>query len=600
MANPNKLNISALDFDLLKDSIKTFLQSQDQFTDYNFEGAGLTVLLNILAYNTHYMSYYLNMIANEMYLDSADRRDSVVSIAKDLNYVPRSRKSSTAVVNLLITPPGSPPAPATITIDRYTKFNSSLDGISYNFITDRAVTASLNEGSYLVSNLTLKEGMAYTYKYVVNTSTAQRFIIPNAGIDTGSLVVRVQESSENSLLTTYILADDINELNGLSKVFFLQEIEESKYEVYFGDDIIGRKLVDGNIVYIDYISCNGDDPNYCNIFVPSGHVAGYEDVEVETVTAAFGGAEREDQESIRFSAPKNYETQNRAVTVGDYKVILARDYPNVDSVAVWGGENNNPPQYGKVFLSLKPVSGYVITETTKQTIVREILKKRNIVSIIPVIIDPEYIFLKVSTLVKYDADSTTQTADDIKTLIINKIQTFANTEIGKFDRVFRYSKLSRFIDDADPAITNNLTTIQMQKRFEPRLNVTDQYTLQFANAIIPGTLISNAFVDTLDPSFVSGDRYFLDDDLTTGIIRTYKFIGTVKKYTKTNAGTIDYSTGIVTLTSFRPQDVIDSEKEMRITVKPQVNDVVPVRNNIIIVEDADITVTTEINSPVLV
>lgn len=601
MANTAKLNISELDFDAIVQALKAYLQGQSEYTDYDFEGSGMSVILRLLAYNTHYLSYYLNMVANEMYLDSADKRESIVSIAKQLNYTPRSRRAATAVVNLTITPPAGPPPPAKITINKGTKFNTSIDGKNYVFLTTEAISVDYNVGlgKYVANNVTLREGVAFTHKFTVNNANPIKYVIPNPEVDTSTLTVRVQKSGVNTETAVYTLADDINEINADSTVYFLQEIEEAKYEVYFGDGTIGKSLDDGNIVYLDYLVCHADEANYAKIFTPASTVGGYGNVVVALVNAAYGGAERETIESVRFAAPKNYEAQNRAVTVEDYKTLIARDYPNVDSVAVWGGEDEDPPKYGKVFLSLKPVSGYVITENTKETIVKVILGRRNIVSIIPEIVDPEYIFVKINSLVKFDAETTALTADQIKTQVLAAINNFGDTEVGKFDRTFKYSKLIRAIDAVNPAITNNLTSLEFEKRFTPRLNATDDYILNFSNAFVPGTLTSTAFVDTLDPSYVSGDKYYFDDD-GNGVIRTYKFIGTTRQYVKQNSGTIDYANGKISILRFRPQDVIDSSKELRVTVEPKTNDIIPVHNNIIVIEPADVTVTMQVNTPVLV
>jgi hypothetical protein len=588
----NKLQISELDFDAIKLALQNYLSAQSQFTDYNFEGSGLSVILNILSYNTHYLSYYLNMVANEMFLDSADRRESIVSLAKTLGYTPRSRKAAQALINIVITPPGSPTPPATLTLDKNTRFNSSVNGVVYTFVTLEAVTASLISSSYTFNNVVVQEGIPYTFKYTVNNTTPVRYIIPNSGVDTSTLNVRVQDSSQSALITTFNLATDINVLDGTANAYFLQEIENETYEVYFGDGILGKLLQDGNIVYLDFVNCNGDAANFANVFTPASAFNGV--VVITTVNAAAGGAERETNDSIRFSAPKNYQTQNRAVTAGDYKTIITREYPNVSSVAVWGGETNVPPQYGKVFISLKPVQGYVITQLTKNSIVTNILQKRNIVSIIPVVIDPDYIFLIVNSLVKYTAQDTTKTADQIKALVISSIENFAQTNIDQFDSIFRYTKLTGTIDATDPSITNNLTSILMKKIFAPRLNIMDTYTIQFVNAVVPKTLSSSAFVDTLDPSYATGDQYFFDDD-GLGVVRIYKFVGPIKTYTKPNAGSVNYSTGIVTLNNFRPSDVIDSSKNLNIIMQPQINDVVPVRNNIIVIDAADIIVNTQVN-----
>ena len=603
LINPAKLNISELDNDAIIAALQSYLEGQAEFVDFDFEGSGMKVLLRLLAYNTHYLSYYLNMVANEMYIDSADRRESIVSIAKQLGYTPGSRTSARAMVDLDITPPVSPTPPARITIDAGTMFTSSKDGVTYNFVTRDALSVDLVGGThYPVEDVELREGTPFTYKFTVSGSD-QRFIIPNSGVDTDTIVVRVQESGVSSLLTTYSLADDITGLSPTTTSYFIQEVEDGLFEVYFGDGILGKALEDGNIVYIDYLNCNADGPNGCRVFTAATTVGGYGTVAITLVDAAAGGAERESTTSIKFAAPKNYQVQNRAVTADDYKAIITRDYPNVSSVAVWGGETNVPPIYGKVFLSLKPVSGYVITENTKQTVVREILASRNIVSIIPVIIDPEYIYVKITSTVKYNAQSTTLTSDAVKALAITAIEDFADSNVGQFDRVLRYSNLTRAIDDSEPAITNNLTAIQMQKRFAPRVDITDQYTLQFQNAITPGTLTSTAFVDTLDPSQVEGDLYFFDDlnnDDGTGTVRTYKFAGTARLYTKANSGSVNYATGVVTLTTFCPSDVEAETGILHVTVTPLLNDIVPLRNNIIVLEDADITVTMQANTGVLV
>jgi hypothetical protein len=588
-----KISISDLDFDGIKNSLQSYLSAQPEWTDYSFEGSGLSVILNILSYNTHYLSYYLNMCANEMFLDSADRRESIISIAKTLGYTPRSRKSAQALINIVITPPGSPTPPATLTLDKNTGFNSSVNGVTYTFVTLEATTATLTASKYTFNNVIIQEGIPYTYKYVVNNTTPVKYIIPNSGVDTSTLVVRVQDSAESALITTFNLASDLNVLDNNTNAYFLQEVDNSNYEVYFGDGILGKLLQDGNIVYLDYVNCNGDAANFANIFTPSGTMSGL--IQITTINAAAGGSERETQDSVRFSAPKNYQTQNRAVTAGDYKTIITREYPNVSSVAVWGGETNVPPQYGKVFLSLKPVSGYVITQLTKQMIVTNILQRRNIVSIIPVVIDPDYIFLMVNSLVKYNAPNTNKTADQIKSLVLTTIHNFALTNIDQFESIFRYTQLTGEIDSTEPSITNNLTQILMKKYFTPRLNITDNYPISFENAITPSTLSSSAFIDTLDSTYAVGQQYFFDDD-GLGTIRTYKFVGPTKTYTKLISGTINYSTGSIVLTNFRPSDVVDVSKTLSIIVQPLVNDIIPVRNNIIVIDDSDVTVNMQVNS----
>jgi hypothetical protein len=600
MANSStstKLNISELDFDAIIQALTVYLQSQSEFTDYNFAGSGLRVILNILAYNTHYLSYYLNMVANEMFLDSADRRENIVSIAKQLGYTPTSRKSAQATINLTITPPVSPTPPATLTIPRFTPFNTVVNGTSYTFVTVQALTVNYDgtNNRYVANNVQVFEGIPFTFRYTVSTSNPVKYVIPSPNTDTSQLSVQIQDSSMSSLLTTFNLVSDLNVLNGTTNVFFLQEGDNTQYEVYFGDGILGKALVDGNVVNLNYIVCSGDAPNYANVFTAAGNIGSYSNIVVSTVNPAAGGAERETNDSIRFTAPQNYQTQNRAVTAADYETIITREYPNVDSVAVWGGEKNVPPHYGTVYISLKPVSGYVITNLTKQNIVKTILQSRNIVSIVPVVVDPDYIFLLVNSLVKYNAQSTSLSSGQIQYDVIATIQNFSETNIGHLGDIFRYSQLTKAIDGTDSSITNDLTTVLMQKRFIPALNVIDTYTLLFSNPLVPGTLTSATFIDTADPNYVSGQGYQFDDN-GLGTIRTYKYVGPTKTYTNQKAGTVNYTTGTVILTSFRPSAIMATSQNLDITVQPAINDIVPVQNNIIVIDPADITVNMMVNS----
>jgi len=590
----NKFSIVNLDFDSIKSSLINFLSGQPEFTDFSFAGSGLQAILNLLAYNTAYLGFYLSMVSNEMFLDSAARRENVVSIAKEIGYTPVSRKSAQALINLVVTPPVSPTPPAFLTLPGGIAFNTIVSGNNYFFNTTQTVTVPLISGSYTFTNLPINEGIYYTYRHTVDTANPVLYIIPNSGIDTSTLIVNIQESSESALLTTFSLSTDLTILDSTSNVYWLQEDNDEQYEVYFGDGILGTQLQDGNIVLLNYLSCNADAPNGANIFTISGDIGGYSNIVITTVNTAAGGAERETVDQIRFSAPKNYQAQNRCVTVNDYATIIEREYPNIDSVSVWGGETNNPPQYGTVFLSLKPVSGYTITEATKQSIITNILSPRNIVSIIPTIVDPDYIYLIVNSIVKYNAQNTSNSSGTIQTLVVTAIQNFAEEYVGHFNDIFRYSLLTRLIDASEPSITNDLTTIMMKKKFEPVLNLANNYTVSFSNACIPGTLTSATFVDVTDITYVSGQLYYLDDD-ENGNIRTYKYVGAIKTYTKLNTGTINYTTGQIILNNFDPSAVTDSSGYLDIIVQPLVNDVVPLENNIIVIDDSDITVSMVAN-----
>jgi len=585
MANSSpstKLSLSALDFDGIKSNIISYLQSQQEFTDYSFAGSGLQVILNILAYNTTYLSFYLNMVANEMFLDSASRRENVVSIAKQLGYVPTSRRSAQATINLIITPPSSPTPPAFLTIPTFTTFNTSVSGTNYTFVTTQPVTVPFFNNCYTVNNLVITEGVPYNFNYTVSPTVTSSFVIPNSGIDTTTLNVGVQQSSENTLLTSFSLANSLITLTPTSNVFFIQEVAGAQYEVYFGDGILGVSLVNGNIVYISFIACNGTAPNLANVFTLASPINGYSNVVINTVNPAQGGAERQNIDSIRFLAPQFYQTQNRVVTVNDYQTIISQLYPNVGSVAVWGGETENPPQYGKVFLSLRPISGYVITEQTKQDIISNILSPYNIVSIIPTIVDPYYINLIINSIVKYNAQNTNLSENQLQVNVLTTITNFGNTNVGQFGDIFRYTQLTGAIDATDPSITNDLTTVQMQIQFTPLIGSTSNYSLNFANnVILPGSLSSGSFVDITDPNYSSGQLYYFNDD-GNGNIREFKYINTVLTYVNLTAGTINYAAGTITLNNFNPASIPNTAPNLKITVQPQVNDIVPAQNTILL------------------
>ena len=364
-----KLEISELDFDGIKANLKTFLSQQDEFTDYDFEGSGMSVLLDTLAYNTHYLAYNANMLANEMFIDSADLRSSVVSKAKQVGYTPTSTTASTAIIDVLVNNASG----ASLTMSRGTKFTTTVDGQSYTFVNNADVSITPTDGVYKFSNLTIREGSYLNFKYTASTSDIdQRFIIPNDNVDTTTLTVKVQESSSDSTTNTYTLATGITGLDSTSKVFFLQEVEGGRYEVYFGDGVLGKAIADGNIVILDYITCNRDAPNGASTFTLSGSIGGFSSATITTISNANNGTGPESITSIKYNAPRDYSTQDRAVTAEDYKVLVKSIYANAQAVQVYGGEDAAVPDYGKVYISIKAKSGSNLTETTKNSIVQSL------------------------------------------------------------------------------------------------------------------------------------------------------------------------------------------------------------------------------------
>ena len=404
----NKLTVSDFDFDDIKANLKSFLQDQSEFQDYDFEGSGFAVLLDLLAYNTHYLGFNANMLANEMYLDSADIRKNIVSLAKMLGYTPTSPKSSSATIDILMN--NIPTTTATITMAKGTAFTTTVDGETYQFVTNASHILTPTSGVYKFSSIPIFEGTLVTFKYTVDsTDVDQRFIIPSVSADTTTLKVSVQNSASDTTTSTYTLATGITSISSTSKVYFLQEMEDGKFEVYFGDNVLGTKLTDGNIVILEYIVSNKDEANGASTFTLSGSIGGFSDVTPTTVSNAQGGSDAQAKESIRFNAPLQFSAQDRAVTTTDYESLVQSIYPNAQSVSAWGGEDDETPIYGVVKIAIKAASGSTLTNATKTDIVTQ-LKKYNVASVRPEIIDPEITKLLLTSTIKFDAKSTTKTA----------------------------------------------------------------------------------------------------------------------------------------------------------------------------------------------
>jgi len=382
-------------------------------------------------------------------------------------------------------------------------------------------------------------------------------------------------------------------VNANTNYFFLQETDDEKYEVTFGDDIIGKKLIDGNIIITDYLVSNGDEPNKANSFVMVDNVAGYTNVAITTTTAAYGGAAAETMKDIKFSAPKHYETQNRAVTTNDYERIVTADFANVDAVKAYGGDEADPPVYGKVYIALKPKTGYTVTESIKDAIKQDILKKKNIVSITPEIVDPDYIYLQLSTIVKYDSRVTSKSADQLQNEIRTSIDNYSENELTVFDRVFRFSPFQQTIDAVDVSIRGNLSTINLIKRLVPTLGSNTKYTENFSNAFyhpqdgFEGTITSDKFTHSQ-----IANCSLIDND---GVMQIVLIIGAATTVIVSDAGTVDYLTGKIVLSDFSPTLINSTENYIKIYAKPEINDVIPTRNQIVQIDPDDVTVSMSLD-----
>jgi hypothetical protein len=594
----NKLNVSDFDFDAVKANLKTFLQSQSEFQDYNFEGSGFAVLLDTLAYNTHYLGFNANMLANEMYLDSADIRKNIVSLAKMLGYTPTSVRTSKANVDITV----NDATGSSVTMAKGTVFTTAVDGVSYQFITNSSATTSPENGIYKFSNVTLFEGTAVSYRYTADANDPdQKFIIPTDFADTSTLVVKVQNSANDTTTSTYILASGLSEIQSTTRAYFLQEGDEGRFEVYFGDGIVGRAIQDGNIVILEYIVSNVDAANGASIFTAQTNVGGFTNITVTTNSISQGGTPAQSKESIRVNAPLSYSAQNRAVTTSDYETLVQSLYPNAQSVSAWGGEDDETPVYGVVKIAIKAVSGSTLTEATKASIVTQ-LKKYNVASVRPEIVEPETTKVLLTSIVKYDEKSTTKTSDTLKANIVDTLTDYNTNTLQKFDGIFRYSKVTGLIDDTDTSIISNITTLKIRKTFTPTLNSSTRYDVYFRNAIYNpheghrsaegGILESSGFKVTDDTTNV----YFLDDD-GLGNIRRYFLTGSVRNYENNTQGTINYSTGQITINSLSISLVENirgsSSSVIELTVQPNSNDIIPVRDQIIEIDIPNSVITVE-------
>ena len=490
MANA-RLQISDLDFDQIKTNLKAYLKQQSQFQDYDFDGAGLNILLDILAYNTHYNSYYLNMVANEAFLDTALLRDSVVSHAKTLGYIPFSVTAPRAIVNVTVN--SGTTTPETLTIPKGFTFSSNLiDSLSYNFVVLEESTVTKSNTSFFFEDLEIYEGslVSYVFNYTENSNPKSVFVLPDNNIDTKTISVSVSPNVGNTSTQVYNQVTDILDITSTSEAYFLQESKNGNYEIYFGDGVIGKALNDGAVVTVTYLVTNGVAANQTDGFIAAAPIGAYSDIVIDVVDVASGGATRETVDSIKYSAAAQYATQNRLVTTSDYESYIKSKYPSIDSLSVWGGEDETPKVFGKVYISLKPKTNYFISETEKQRIIDEIINPKAIVSVSAEIRDPEFLYLIVESLVQYDPKKTSLDEGTIRNNIRQAILDFRDTNLNKFAGTFVLSKLQDAVDSTNgEAIIGSETVVRVQRRFKPKLNESASYTIQYDVPIQRGTLV---------------------------------------------------------------------------------------------------------------
>jgi hypothetical protein len=607
MAN---LRIAELDFDTIKSNLKDFLKNYTDtdgapyFTDFDFEGSGLSILLDLLSYNTHYNAYLASMVINDMFLDSAVKRSSAVSIAKHLGYTPVSAVGARATISFVVS--GLTNSPDFLTLDKYTPFTTYINDTTLTFVNLESKTIQPVGGIYTFNDIEIVEGTPLQYVYSVDSpGPMEKYVIPNNNIDTTTIQVVVQNSVSDTTQYVYTLSEDTLDLNGTSKVFFLEESPTGLYQIYFGDGVLGKKLARNNLVTINYLITNGTIGNVagtisqqfaCGSSIGGGTVAGT----IIASTNSRGGLEQEDINSIKFRAPKFSSSSNRAVTGDDYKSIISKSYPLVQSVSVWGGEDNVPPLYGKVVISLNPYEGYTITQGVKNDIKNTILQNKQVLSIMPEFVDPDYFYINLLVNVKYEAAKTSLSATDIQNLVVSEIRNYFTSDLQKFDKDFVFSKLSRNIDNVNEYIIGNLMTVKLQRRITPILNsALNVYltgsTIKFKNGLLPGSLSSTIFVVNYKGNSVLAKM----KDVPNDAVPNNKGTGTIQLIDAGNSnilntayGSINYGTGEVLINSLEilgyPADTADVR--ITATVQDEYLDVNVNRNQIILLDESTLNI----------
>ena len=601
--NSSQINVTDLDFDNISDNLKNYLKGQDIFKDYNFEGSTLAILIDLLAYASHVGAVNTNIAASELFLDSAQIRKNVVSRAKDLGFTPSSEKASTATATMTLRnvkgADGIIPELTTMIMPRGTVFTTTYEGSNYEFVTAETYTPVIDGTTFTYSDIELVQGTFAQDQYVFDNQIANsKFVLSNPRVDKLRMTVTVNSGGTSS---TYSLSTDISNITTTSQVYYTQENEEGFIELYFGDGTLGAKLLDGDIITVDYIIVDDVHADGAARFQQTSAINGYSDSSVVVTQKATGGAEKESIESIKFKATKFYTSQNRLVTLNDYKAKVQEYYPNADAVAVWGGEDNNPPAYGKVFIALKPNNADYLSETEKK-LVKDNLNKLNMLTVRPEIVDADIIKILITTTFKYNPNLTSLTAGELATLVKSTINQFDTDELNGFDAIFRHSNLLKTIDAADSSILSNTTNIRLKKKLKGTVSTNAKgYTVSMGNPLYnphSGHNADSGGIITTTGFKVGGDSvntYYFDDD-GKGNVRRYYLSGATRIYKDNAAGVVDYATGLITINAFILTSTVNTDTSIDFTVIPSGNDVVAERGNLIDISSDDIKVTGEVDT----
>lgn len=588
--------VTNLDFEDVKSSLKAFLRSSETFTDYNFEGSVLSQLLDVLAYNTYYSALNANLVANEVFFDSASVRENVVSLAKLVGYTPRSAKASVAKINLdtIVNP-----KIASLTLKKGNAFIGNNGDGAFMF----SVLNDITRESYVdvngvrrvtFSELEIFQGSFLNLQYTVDTSTKQKFIIPSADADVDLLNVTVNEV-DNQIPQRYTNVKNITEINSDDRVYFIQENKNEQFELIFGDGVFGRKMRNLDTITIEYLVTSKSESNECSNFTftgqleQGGQIFSQANPTITVIDPSTGGGDPENISSIKYLAPRFYSAQNRAVTVRDYETLVTQISPNLESLSVFGGEEADPPQYGKVFIVAKPFGAETLTTTAKQTLKRDI-KEYSILTVIPEVIDPSYLYLDIDSFVYYDNNKSRKNSQQIENAVKTTITQFGDSnDLNRFNGKFKYSKLISDIDNADNGITSNITRIRIRKNFQVISNVFASYEVCYGNRISENTdVISSGFKLTgQNANYV----FYLEKITNTNTMAIFRYDGSVKKYHSKNVGSINYSKGEININAININSVIGDTDYITVSVIPKSNDIMALRDLYLSIDPAGVNVT---------
>ena len=598
------LKVTELDFADIKENLKAFLKQQTEFNDYDFDGSGMSVLLDVLAYNTHYNAMNAHFALNEAFLDSAQIRGNVVTRAKLLGYVPRSILSPRATVTITVDVSGeSGTIPTTLTLPRGTKLKTLIGGEEFQYVVLDNHTAPLESNKFIFSNITICEGSFREIKYRVdNDIENQKFQLSDDHADTSTLRVRVQENEESTAFDIYTKFESLSTVNEETKTYYLQQNSNEYFEIYFGDGVTGFKPTNNNIVTLDYVITKGDESNGAGDAVNSttgfsgvDNVGGFSTITILTNALSAGGVEEETSESIRFNAPLTFTSQNRAVTADDYAAIIKKSFANIDSISTWGGEDQDPPEYGRAYIAIKPLLSQTLTEDEKSEITGVILKGKNVVSITPEIVDPNFTNLELDVFFKYNPNLTDRSSTDLQTVVRDTIKDYNFNNLNKFDGVFRHSELLRKIDNSDPSILNSTVRPRMFQNITPVNNALNNFDLVFTSPFFQSGDSTSFVLNSTAFKINSEDCFFGDIPIagsTTRQVIVYKKVAGANVTVIANAGTLDVPNGKITLNSFQP----DTTDVIRLTLTPNSLDLAPKRDQLLTIDDTRVTITPEIDT----